>query len=104
MDSLYILAMSSLVTGAGDYVWFSCGAVLDARTGKFVCVMTAEDGKFTRGAKYVEATWIDGEVVWAGQDECHGFIYDDYPMDRVRPLLPASSPLRRRPETKEDKP
>jgi hypothetical protein len=85
----------AMVTGAGDYVWFSCGVVLEARTGKFVCVMTAEDGKFTRGAKFVEVDFIGDEVVWAGQDECHGFIYDDYPLDRVRPLLPDSSPVKR---------
>jgi outer membrane protein assembly factor BamB len=94
----------AMVTGAGDYVWFSCGAVLEARTGKFVCVMTAEDGKFTRGAKYVEATWIGDELVWAGQDECHGFIFDDYPIDRIRPLLPASSPLFQKPQSKELQP
>jgi len=85
----------AMLTGAGDYVWFSNGAVLEAETGKYVCVMTAEGGKFTRGAKYVEATWIGDELVWAGQDECHGFIYADYPIDRVRPLLPARSPARR---------
>jgi len=78
----------AMVTGAGDYVWFSSGAVLDAKTGTYHCVMTAEDGKFTRGAKFVEIDWLDGEVLWAGQDECHGFIYNDYPIDRVRPLLP----------------
>ena len=87
----------AMVTGAGDYVWFSCGAVLAAQTGEFVCVMTAEDGKFTRGAKFLEVDFLDGQIVWAGQDEGHGFIYDNYPSDRVRPLLPGtrkpSSPM-----------
>jgi len=77
----------AMVTGAGDYVWFSNGAVLEAATGKYVCVMTAEDGRFTRGAKFVEVDWLDGRVLWAGQDECHGFIYRDYPIARIRPLL-----------------
>jgi hypothetical protein len=79
------------VTGAGDYVWFSNGAVLEAPTGKYHCVMTAEDGKFTRGAKYVDVDWLDGEILWAGKDESHGFLYPDYPIEKVRPLLPGSS-------------
>jgi len=81
-----------MVTGAGDYAWFSSGAVLEAKTGKFHCVMTAEDGRFTRGAKFVEVDWLDDEIVWAGQDECHGFIFRDYPIEIVRPLLPSGSP------------
>jgi hypothetical protein len=52
--------------------------------------MTAEEGKPFSSAKHVEATWIDDELVWAGQDEGHGFIYDNYPSDRVRPLLPGT--------------
>jgi len=84
----------AMVTGAGDYVWFSNGMVLEARTGAFHCVMTAEAGRRTWGAKFVEATWIDGQIAWAGQDECHGFIFENYPIDRVRPLLPASSPAK----------
>jgi hypothetical protein len=83
----------AMVTGAGDYVWFSNGAVLEAQSGKFVCVMTAEDGRFTRGAKFLEVDFLDGEIIWTGQDESHGFIYNDYPIDRVRPLLPPSSPI-----------
>jgi hypothetical protein len=84
----------AMVTGAGDFVWFSNGMVLEAGTGKFHCVMTGEQGRRTWGAKFVEVTWIDDEIVWSGQDECHGFIYDDFPMDLVLPLLPAGSPLR----------
>jgi hypothetical protein len=80
----------AMVTGAGDCVWFSNGAVLEAATGKYVCVMTAEDGKFTRGAKFLEVDFIDGEIVWAGQDESHGFLYTDYPIATVRPLLPSA--------------
>jgi hypothetical protein len=94
----------AMVTGAGDYAWFSCGAVLEAQTGTFVCTMSAEGGKFTRGAKYVEATWIDEEMVWSGQDECHGFIFTNYPMDRVLPLLPAGSPLKRQSSMQENTP
>jgi hypothetical protein len=74
----------AMVTGAGDYVWFSNGAVLEAKTGTFHCVMTAEDGRFTRGAKSVEIDWLDGEIIWAGQDECHGFIFRDYPIDKIQ--------------------
>lgn len=50
------------------------------------------DQKFTRGAKYVEVDWLDGQIIWAGQDESHGFIFEGYPLDRVRPLLPQGSP------------
>jgi len=68
-------------------------SVLEAATGKYVCMMTAEDGKFTRGAKYAEIDWLDGEILWAGQDESHGFLYNDYPIDTVRPLLPGAAVL-----------
>jgi len=84
----------AMVTGAGDFVWFSNGMVLEAATGKFHCVMTGEEGHRTWGAKFVEVTWIDDEIVWAGQDECHGFIYENYPIERVRSLLSPDSSFR----------
>jgi hypothetical protein len=60
-----------------------------------VCVWTAEGGKPFQSAKHVEVNCLDGEIIWAGQDEGHGYIYKDYPIDKVRPRLPGGSPLRR---------
>jgi len=84
----------AMVSGAGDYVWFSHGIVLDTRTGAYVCQWTAEDGKPFQSAKMLEVNFLDGRVIWAGQDQGHGFIYNNYPTDRVRPLLPATSPAK----------
>ena len=91
----------AMVAGAGDYVWFSSGVVLEAKTGRYVCQWKAEDGQTLQSAKHLEATWIGDELVWAGQDEGHGFIYNDYPLDQVLPLLPETSPLKRRTHDKE---
>jgi hypothetical protein len=44
-------------------------------------------GRFTRGAKFVEVDWLDDKIIWAGQDECHGFIFENYPVEVVLPLL-----------------
>ena len=85
----------AMVSAAGDYVWFSNGVVLEAATGRYVCQWTAEDGKRFQGEKFLEIDFLDGEVLWAGQDEGHGFVYESYPIERVRPLLPESSPARR---------
>jgi hypothetical protein len=92
-----------MVTGAGDYVWFSNGAVLEARTGRFHCVMTAEDGRFTRGAKFVEVDWLGDKIIWAGQDECHGFIYSNYPEDVVLPLLAENRAARQSARREDDR-
>jgi hypothetical protein len=78
----------AMVSGAGDYVWFSNGIVLDADSGAYVCQWTAEDGKPFQSAKMLEVDFLDGKVVWMGQDQGHGFIYNGYPIDQVRPLLP----------------
>jgi outer membrane protein assembly factor BamB len=77
----------AMVSGAGDFVWFSTGIVLDARTGAYRCQWTAEDGKPFQSAKMLEVDFLSGEVIWTGQDQGHGFIYNDYPLDKVRPLL-----------------
>jgi hypothetical protein len=34
-----------------------------------------------------EIDFLDGRLQWAGQDVGHGYIYDSYPLDRVRALL-----------------
>ena len=56
--------------------------------------MTAEKGRFTRGAKFLEINSLDSKILWSGQDESHGFIYNDYPIEVVRPLPPASCPAK----------
>ncbi len=80
----------AMVSAAGDYVWFSNGVVLEATRGRYVCQWTAEDRRPLQAAKFLEINFLDGEVLWAGQDEGHGFLYNDYPLERVRPLLEAN--------------
>ncbi|MBM4035904.1 MAG: hypothetical protein FJ291_29545 [Planctomycetes bacterium] len=78
----------AMVSGAGDYVWFSNGIVLDADSGAYVCQWTAEEGKPFQSAKMLEVDLLDGKVLWTGQDQGHGFIYSNYPIERVRALRP----------------
>jgi hypothetical protein len=88
----------TLVSAAGDYVWFCDGIVLEAKTGKFVCTWKCENGRRVMSAKHVEVNFLDGEILWTGQDQSHGFMYRDYPIDKVRSLLPAASPAKRSPD------
>lgn len=77
----------ALVTGAGDLVSFSNGVMLRADSGEFVARWGAEGGKCFQSAKFLEVDFLDGEIIWVGQDVGHEYIYEGYPMDKVAPLL-----------------
>ena len=50
----------------GRYAWPSTGDVIDVKTKKIVCTLTDEEGREVHSEKVMEIIWVDGELVWVG--------------------------------------